>query len=209
MAVPRVPSTPRVPTAPGVPGVHGITGVPGVPDFPGVTRAAGAPGGDRGDGGDVHPVLRRAAAAPAALDLLTQAHAGLAEAATLQTPNERYATAHLAALRTAAAVLAVRGRPEATARQRRRIRTAWEVLPEVAPELAEWSALFAAGAARRARAEAGIAGAAGPRDADDLIRATGMFLRLVERMLLVQPALESGAPQVPGPAASRVGAARS
>src|SRR4051812_8672495 len=110
--------------------------------------------------GDVHPVLRRVAASPAALDLLTQAHIGLEEAAALQTPNERYATAHLAALRTAAAVLAVRGRPEETARRRRRIRTAWEVLPEVAPELAEWAALFAAGAPRRARAEAGIAGAA-------------------------------------------------
>ncbi|HEY5834101.1 SAV_6107 family HEPN domain-containing protein [Streptomyces sp.] len=140
---------------------------------------------------DIHPVPRRATAAPAALDLLTQAHIGLEEAALLETPNERYATAHLAALRTAAAVLAVRGRPDGTRRaaaRRRRIRSAWEVLPEVAPELAEWSALFAAGATRRARAEAGIADAAGARDADDLIRAVGMFLRLVERMLLLHPA---------------------
>ncbi len=137
---------------------------------------------------DIHPVVRRATASPAALDLLTQAHAGLHEAAVLETPHERYATAHLAALRTAAAVLAVRGRPESSPRRRRRIRSAWEVLPEVAPELAEWSALFAAGAERRARAEAGIAGAASVRDADDLIRAAGMFLRLVERMLLLRPA---------------------
>lgn len=136
---------------------------------------------------DIHPVLRRATASPAALDLLTQAHTGLQEAAVLETPHERYATAHLAALRTAAAVLAVRARPESNPRRRRRIRSAWEVLPEVAPELAEWSALFAAGAGRRARAEAGIAGAVSARDADDLIRATGMFLRLVERMLLLRP----------------------
>ncbi len=136
--------------------------------------------------GDIHPVLRRATASPAALDLLTQAHLGLQEAASLDAPHERYATAHLAALRTAAAVLAVRGRPEPTARRRRRIRSAWEVLPEVAPELAEWSALFAAGAGRRARAEAGIAGAATAREADDLLRDTGLFLRLVERMLLLQ-----------------------
>lgn len=155
---------------------------------------------------DIHPVLRRATASPAALDLLTQAHIGLEEAAVLETPNERYATAHLAALRTAAAVLAVRGRPEETPRRRRRIRTAWEVLPEIAPELAEWSALFEAGAARRARAEAGIAGAATARDADDLLRAATMFLRLVERMLLLQPALQGKAPLVP--AASRVGAVR-
>lgn len=138
---------------------------------------------------DVHPVLRRAAAPPAALDLLTQARQGLDEAQTLQAPNERFATAHLAALRAAAAVLAVRGRPETTVRRRQRIRSAWEVLPEVAPELSEWSALFAAGAERRARAEAGIVGAASRRDADDLLRDVAMFLRLVERMLLLQPAL--------------------
>ncbi|MFF9480275.1 SAV_6107 family HEPN domain-containing protein [Streptomyces sp. NPDC014733] len=138
---------------------------------------------------DVHPVLRRSAAPPAALTLLTQARQGLTEAETLRSPNERFATAHLAALRTAAAVLAVRGRPETTPHRRRRIRSAWDVLPEVAPELTEWSALFAAGAGRRARAEAGIPGAAGRRDADDLIRAADHFHRLVERMLLLQPSL--------------------
>ena len=150
---------------------------------------------------DIHPVLRRATASPAALDLLTQAHIGLEEAAALQAPHERYATAHLAALRTAAAVLAVRGRPEDTSRRRRRIRSAWEVLPEIAPELAEWSALFAAGADRRARAEAGIATAAGRRQADDLLRDAGIFLRLVERMLLLRPAFE----EVPAPRAAAPG----
>ncbi|WP_030745840.1 SAV_6107 family HEPN domain-containing protein [Streptomyces sp. NRRL F-5135] len=138
---------------------------------------------------DVHPVQRRATAPPAALDLLAKARAGLAEAGGLDVPNERYATAHLAALRTAAAVLAARGRPEPATQRRRRIRSAWEVLPEIAPELTEWSALFAAGAERRARAEAGIRGAATGRDADDLLRSAAMFLRLVERMLAPEPAL--------------------
>ncbi|WP_306823510.1 SAV_6107 family HEPN domain-containing protein [Streptomyces sp. JJ66] len=137
---------------------------------------------------DIHPVLRRAAAPPAALDLLSQAQHGLDEAAAHELPGDRYATAHLAALRTAAAVLAVRGRPESTERARRRIRSAWDVLPEVAPELSEWCALFASGAQRRARAEAGIRGAVTPREADDLLRAAGMFLRLVERLLRTQPA---------------------
>lgn len=150
---------------------------------------------------DVHPVLRRATAPPAALDLLTQAHLGLTEAAGLDAPHERYATAHLAALRTAAAVLAARGRPEDTPRRRRRIRSVWEVLPEIAPELSEWSSLFAAGAERRARAEAGIAAAAGPREADDLVRAVTMFLRIVERMLLLRPALDGAPPLIPGPSA--------
>ncbi|WP_328556013.1 MULTISPECIES: SAV_6107 family HEPN domain-containing protein [unclassified Streptomyces] len=152
-------------------------------------RATGPAPSPTGPAGDVHPVLRRATAPPAALDLLSQARAGLDEATTLETSNERYATAHLAALRTAAAVLAARARPEPTSRRRARIRSAWEVLPEIAPELTEWSALFASGATRRARAEAGIQGAATTRDADDLIRDVAVFLRLVERMLVLQPVL--------------------
>ncbi|MFJ6936071.1 SAV_6107 family HEPN domain-containing protein [Streptomyces sp. NPDC101118] len=139
---------------------------------------------------DVHPVLRRAPAPPAALDLLAKARSGLEEAAGLAVPNERYATAHLAALRTAAAVLAARARPEPPSpRRRQRIRSAWELLPEIAPELTEWSALFASGAARRARAEAGIRDAATGRDADDLLREASMFLRIVERLLALSPTL--------------------
>ncbi|MGC0332540.1 hypothetical protein RKD23_005530 [Streptomyces sp. SAI-170] len=169
-------------------------------------RATGPAPSLTGPASDVHPVLRRSSAPPAALDLLAQARAGLDEAAVLETPNERYATAHLAALRTAAAVLAARGRPEPTSRRRARIRSAWEVLPEIAPELTEWSALFASGAARRARAEAGIQGAASRRDADDLIRDVAMFVRIVERLLLLQPVLPqpradtdppAGAPDMP------------
>ncbi|CAM5411405.1 hypothetical protein SAVIM338S_02166 [Streptomyces avidinii] len=153
----------------------------------------------------VHPVPRKSAAPPAALDLLAKAEEGLAEAARLTRPNERYATAHLAALRTAAAVLAARGLPEPEhPRRRPRIRSAWAVLPEIAPELAEWSALFASGADRRARAEAGIEGAATERDADDLLRAVGMFLRLVERMLALRPLTPRGRPQgLPQPRAER------
>ncbi|WP_018545588.1 SAV_6107 family HEPN domain-containing protein [Streptomyces sp. LaPpAH-108] len=153
---------------------------------PGATGSAPSPGGPASD---VHPVVRRATAPPAAVALLAQARSALAEAVAEEAPNERYATAHLAALRTAAAVLAARGRPDPTPRRRARIRSAWEVLPEIAPELTEWSALFASGAARRARAEAGIRGAASARDADDLIRDVALFIRLVERMLLPRPVL--------------------
>ncbi|EYT80622.1 hypothetical protein CF54_24435, partial [Streptomyces sp. Tu 6176] len=157
-------------------------------------RATGPAPSLTGPASDVHPVLRRATAPPAALDLLAQARSGLEEAAVLPTPNERYATAHLAALRTAAAVLAARARPETGSRRRARIRSAWEVLPEIAPELTEWSALFASGARRRALAEAGVRGAAGHRDADDLMRDVAMFLRLVERMLVLQPVLPAPRP---------------
>ncbi|MBC3990930.1 hypothetical protein H8N00_19020, partial [Streptomyces sp. AC563] len=46
----------------------------------------------------------------------------------------------------------------------------------------------------RARAEAGIRGAASDRDADDLLRDASMFLRIVERMLVLQPVLPRQAP---------------
>ncbi|MFF5636780.1 SAV_6107 family HEPN domain-containing protein [Streptomyces sp. NPDC012825] len=145
-----------------------------------------------GPASDIHPVSRRTAAPPAALDLLAKSRAGLAEAAVLDRPHERYATAHLAALRAAAAVLAARGAPDPAPRRRERIRTAWELLAELAPELAEWSAHFAAGAPRRARAEAGITSAVTPREADDLLREAAHFSRLVERLLTLQPVLPRG-----------------
>ncbi|MCD0481643.1 hypothetical protein LO771_04260 [Streptacidiphilus sp. ASG 303] len=158
----------------------------------------GAPAGHRGSPhrppSDVHPVLRRAAAPPAALDLLAHAHRTLDGARSLEDPLERYAAAHLAALRTSAAVLAVRGRPEKSPRRRKAIRSAWDVLPEVAPELAEWAVYFAAGARRRAAAEAGIQGAATLRDADDLVRNTALFLRIVERLLSLRPDLDPTLP---------------
>ncbi|WP_407111677.1 SAV_6107 family HEPN domain-containing protein [Streptomyces sp. DSM 116494] len=125
----------------------------------------------------------RATYAPAAADLLHQARQGIRKART-GTSNERFTEAHLAALRTAAAVLATRGRPETT-RKRGRIRSAWEVLPEIAPELSSWAELFGAQAKHRARAEAGITGAVSSRDAQDLVRDADMFLRLVERILLL------------------------
>ena len=123
----------------------------------------------------------------AAFDLLDTARRDLAEAMTTTVPTQRYAAAHLAALRTAAAVLAVRTRPSAT----KRPRNVWVLLPQVAPELAEWSAFFAAGASKRAAAEAGLTRAVVPREADDLLRDAQTFLALVETTLGLahQPAL--------------------
>ena len=50
----------------------------------------------------------------------------------------------------------------------------------VAPELNEWAAYFAAGAARRAAAEAGIPRVVSAREADDLLRAAEQFTAVVE-----------------------------
>lgn len=140
-------------------------------------------------GRGLFPVPRPAPVPPAALELLAKARTGLVEARGLESANERYATAHLAALRTAAAVLAARGRPELNPRRRARIRSAWELLPELAPELTDWSAFFASGAPRRARAEAGIPNAATPRAADDLLRAAATFHNLSAHLLRSQPRL--------------------
>lgn len=115
----------------------------------------------------------------AAHDLLEIARHDLAHAMTTTVPIERYAAAHRGALHTTAAVLAVRTRPAAT----RRPRSAWALLPQVAPELSEWAAFFAAGAGKRAAAEAGLTRAVSPREADDLLRDAEIFLALVETTL--------------------------
>lgn len=119
-----------------------------------------------------------------ALALLASATDGLQEAAHCELPADRYAAAHLAALRAAAAVLAVRARPDG---RRRRPQNAWAVLAMVAPELTEWAYFFAAGARKRAAAEAGLRSAATAREADDLVRDAECFLRLVETTLGVLP----------------------
>lgn len=123
--------------------------------------------------------------------LLVLATRGLHEATTLRRPAERYAAAHLAALRCAAAILAARTPPGGAAHRRRRPRNAWALLLEAAPELSSWSQFFAAGAAKRAAAEAGIEHAVTSREADDLVDAVATFLCLAETTIGVvhQPAL--------------------
>lgn len=113
---------------------------------------------------------------------LARSRAGLLEAATLSDPRARYAAAHLAGLRAAAAVLADRARPAGFGR-RGGPRSVWALLVEVAPELSEWAMFFAAGASKRAAAEAGIVGSVAERDADDLLRDAATFLALVETTL--------------------------
>jgi hypothetical protein len=134
----------------------------------------------------------RGANLPSAVALLTMARHGIHEATTSARPAERYASAHLAALRGAAAVLAARARPELSgARPGRRSRNAWVLLTQVAPELSEWAAFFAAGAVKRAAAEAGLDGSVTAREADDLARDVEIFLALVETTIGVvhQPLL--------------------
>jgi hypothetical protein len=53
----------------------------------------------------------------------------------------------------------------------------------VAPELTEWAQFFAAGAGKRAAAEAGLSRSVTGREADDLLRDVETFLALVETTL--------------------------
>ena len=143
--------------------------------------------------GPRHPGLPRVPGVPVAptvLSMLQSARRGLAEADAEGDPGTRYICAHLAALRAAAAIVAARGEP-GTGGRRRRPRSVWELLPQVEPALAEWAAFFAASAAKRAAAEAGLPRAATAREAEDLLRDAETFLSVAERALGVdsQPTL--------------------
>jgi hypothetical protein len=120
--------------------------------------------------------------------LLAAARQGLNEAARTSSDGLRYATAHLAALRAAAAVLAARARPEPT--RRHRVASVWALLLVVAPELGEWATFFADGATKRAAAEAGIPRVVTAQEADDLLRSAEQFVAIVETMF--GPAVSRG-----------------
>jgi hypothetical protein len=118
----------------------------------------------------------------AALSCLERSAETLREAMMTTEAPRRYALAHVAALRAAAAVLAARARP-VTPRRAARQRNAWVLLADVAPELTEWATFFSAGAAKRAAAEAGSRHAVTVREADDLVRDADRFLAAVEAVL--------------------------
>lgn len=120
---------------------------------------------------------------------LVRAAESLAEAIGASDVPTRYACAHVAALRAAAALIAARARPVAAGRRRGgpAQRNAWVLLAELAPELAEWASFFAAGATKRAAAEAGSIRAVSEREADDLVRDADRFLSVVEHALGLVP----------------------
>lgn len=116
----------------------------------------------------------------AALALLRQAADSLAEAHGTEDPLVRYPAAYLAALRAAAAVLAVRAEPQP---KRGSTRNVWQLLGGLAPELAEWAGFFASCSATRAAAEAGIARLVSRREADDLLRQAEQFVGIVSAVV--------------------------
>lgn len=131
------------------------------------------------------PTLRLPGSRPTGTpaSLLAAARQQLSEAALTGTPAERYAAAHLAALRAAAAVVASRARPALPGVRSSRPISVWVLLTSVAEELSEWAAFFAAGARKRAAAEARIPGSVSAREADDLLRDAETFIAVVETKL--------------------------
>lgn len=121
------------------------------------------------------PRRQRRSAAPG---LLADAGRGLGQAMRAGTPTDRYAAAHLAALRAAAAVLETRVAPRRSAG-----RSVWDLLPRAAPELRQWAEYFAAGSSTRRAAEAGLTTMVSAREADDMVRQAATFLDLVEGTL--------------------------
>lgn len=117
----------------------------------------------------------------AAHSYLERSADSLRAAMTSDQACERYALAHVSALQATAALLACRARP-APGRTRRQ-RNAWVLLTQVAPEFTEWAQFFAAGAAKRAAAEAGSVRAVTEREADDLVRDADRYLALIETSL--------------------------
>jgi len=134
-------------------------------------ESRGSTGGSRLTG----PVPAAAAA------LIAQARTAWAEAALESSITEKYRAAHIAALRGAAALLAARARPSTVPKHRPT--SAWVLLEQVAPELAEWSVYFTDSARRRAAIEAGARSVVTERDADDLVRAAGDFISIIDRMI--------------------------
>ena len=129
-----------------------------------------------------HAFTRRPRPGADAAGLLLLARRGIGEASLAEDAGARYAAAHLAALRAAAAVVAAKARPVPAASRRRPV-SVWALLEQVAPELREWGSFFAAGARKRAAAEAGLSGHVTPREADDLLRDAETFLAVVETTL--------------------------
>jgi len=146
------------------------------------TARSGVPPARSGDG--PAPAGRSTPSGPPApppsrtvVQLLGAAHDELRVAQAEPEPAERFRSAHLGALRAAAAVLAMRARSRRTSRPT----DAWTLLASVAPEYGEWAAFFAAHSATRSAVEAGVRGRVSQRDADDMVRQADLFLGLVTR----------------------------
>lgn len=106
-------------------------------------------------------------------------------------PAERYLGAHLAIGQYAALLLAAtpttKRDTSSAGGGRRGRRNVWQLVGEIAPELAEWCGYFAALQGKREVVTAGASTLVSEREADDLIRDARTFGELVVRRLRRPP----------------------
>lgn len=120
--------------------------------------------------------------------VLAQARDLLADACKEPRAADRFRLAHLAALRSTAALLGAYTEPGQ--RVARRPTSAWVLLTKMLPPLAPWAEYFAAGAPRRAAADAGVLITVTEADSLELTTAVQTFLDLCA---LLVPLAERGA----------------
>ncbi|MBM6404015.1 hypothetical protein JQN72_07140 [Phycicoccus sp. CSK15P-2] len=123
------------------------------------------------------------------LDLLDRARDALTSGYAANAASARYLAASMAALRSAAALLAAR--PAVRDGSGPGPHDVWALTARSAPELAEWAQRFAAVTGQRVGVETGLVRVTA-READDLLRDAETFVDLVAVRLGV-PALHPAA----------------
>lgn len=111
--------------------------------------------------------------------LLERADHLLVEAGVESAPSDRFLTAYLAALRGAAAVIALVA-PAPSVRRRRGTGGAWQTMARLAPEFTMWSDYFAEYSPLRAAIMAGVSRPMPSERADEFFARVTAFLHDVE-----------------------------
>ncbi|MBN6041642.1 hypothetical protein JYK18_42775 [Amycolatopsis sp. 195334CR] len=124
------------------------------------------------------PMSLRPPAPPAAVSLLARARRALTEASRETEPAERFMAAYLAAHKSAAAVVAARGRPH---RGRARPASVWVLLEAAVPELKEWALFFAANSAVQASLLSGTSRRPSAETANELFEQSAQFHELARQ----------------------------
>ena len=125
----------------------------------------------------------RAPVPASAVDLLARGDAELVAATFSQEASTRFVHAHVAALRAGAALVQVSGRPV----RRPPLRTVWDMVAAVAPELSGWAAYFADNAAARSAIEAGRPGVVDDERAELTLAAAEDFHAAVRARIGLDP----------------------
>lgn len=115
----------------------------------------------------------------AATTLLSRGKSELHTARLEQSADRCFAAAHVAAIRVAAAVLAMRARKKSPSG----VQNVWSALRKAAPELTPWVAYFERSAKTRGRIEAGLRVSLSGFDAQLHIRHVQQFIADVQLVL--------------------------